>query len=57
MFFEVIVTGSRCRVGLKTRPSNFFFVFLGDTPVPPPEKKLLLRDGGVGYSSNFSRDQ
>ena len=50
---------TRCRVGLKTRPPNFFFVFLEGTPVPPLEKKLLLRDGGGGggYSSNFSCEQ
>ena len=42
--------GTDCRVGLKTRPPNFFFVFLWGTPVPPLEKTLLLRDarGGGG---------
>ena len=39
---------SRCRVGLKTRPPNFFFVFLGGTPVPPLEKKTFTEGWGWG---------
>ena len=48
-------------VGLawKQDPPNFFFVFLGGTPVPPLEKKNFHWGMGVGggYSSNFSREQ
>ena len=49
--------GTDCRVGLKTRPPNFFFVFLWGTPVPPLEKNPFTegcdRGGGGGNNNNW----